>query len=158
DHGPFTARELIKAIVDGEVLEQHILLNTGSNQKKPLGEYSEFEPFIHQYRIRRDEQEHAEAMIRTTKVEKRSTTPNFVILAASTGALALIGGGYWMSRKAMGERQRSEADLAALYESGQVRITGTAGILKLPPRTAGARRTTGGGSTAPGGFASYEDA
>jgi serine/threonine protein kinase len=158
DHGPFTARELIKLIVDGEVQEQHLLFNMASNQKKPLAEYSEFEPFVHQYKIRRDEQEHAAALERSTKVEKRSTAAKFLILGGSIAALALVGGGYWASRKAMGEHQRSDADLAALYESGQVRISGTAGILKVPPPHSGGRRSSGGSASGPGGFTSYEDA
>lgn len=153
DHGPFTARELIKHIVDGEVLDSHIVFNMGSNERKPLGEYSEFEPFIQQYRIRRDEREHAEALVKSSKVEKRSTAAKFAILAAGIGALVLVGGGYWMSRKAAGARERTDADLAALYESGHVKISGTAGILKHTPRPGGARRAPGGG-----GFTSYEDA
>lgn len=158
DHGPFTARELIKLIVDGDVLEQHLLFNMASNQKKPLAEYSEFEPFVHQFKIRRDEQEHAAALEHSTKVEKRSTAAKFLILAGSIAALALVGGGYWASRKAMGEHQRSDADLAALYESGQVRISGTAGILKVPPPRTGGRRSSGGSAPGPGGMTSYEDA
>ena len=157
DHGPFTARELIKLIVDGEVLEQHIVFNMGGSERKPLAEYTEFQPFVQQYRLRRDEQEHAKALIRSAQVEKRSTAAKFLILAISIGGIALLGGGYFLNRKAAGERQRREADLAALYESGQVRISGTAGILKLAPRPAG-RRSSAPGNTAPGGFASYEDA
>lgn len=158
DHGPFTARELIKLIVDGDVLEQHILFNMGSSDRKPLAEYPEFQPFVQQYRIRRDEQEHAQALVRSAKDEKRSTAAKFAILAVSIGAIALLGGGYFLNRKAAGERQRKEADLAALYESGQVRISGTAGILKVPARTGGGRRAASSGGSAPGGFTSYEDA
>jgi serine/threonine protein kinase len=157
DHGPFTARELIKLIVDGEVQESHILFNMGSSDRKPLAEYPELQPFVQQYRIRRDEQEHAQALIRSSQVEKRSNVAKFVILAVSIGAIALLGGGYFLNRKAAGERQRKEADLAALYESGQVRISGTAGILKLSPRPGGRRPASSGGA-APGGFSSYEDA
>jgi serine/threonine protein kinase len=160
DHGPFTARELIKMIVDGEVQEQHLLFNMASNERKPLAEYSDFQPFVQQYRIRRDEHEQAAALDLSKKVEKRSNAAKFVILAVSIGAVALIGGSYFLNRKAASERKRSEADLAALYESGQVRITGTAGILQFQPRAGhkgGARpggHSPGGGS----GFASYEDA
>jgi hypothetical protein len=158
DHGPFTARELIKNIVEGEVLEQHIVLNLSTNKKQPLSDYSEFGPFIQQYRIRRDEQEHAQALERSSKVEKRSNAAKFLILATAIGSIALLGGGYFMNRKAAGEHKRSEADLAALYESGQVRVTGTAGILKIAPPRAGGKRGGGPGGAAPGGFTSYEDA
>ena len=158
DHGPFTARELIKLIVDGEVQESHILFNMGSSDRKTLKEYPEFQPFVQQYRIRRDEKEHAQALISSSQKEKRSNVAKFVVLAVSIGAIALLGGGYFLNRKAARERQRKEADLAALYESGQVRISGTAGILKHTPRTGGGRRTATPGGAAPGGFSSYEDA
>jgi len=158
DHGPFTARELIKAIVDGDVREEHLLFNMASNDRKRVSEYSEFAPFLEQYRIRRDENEQAAALVHSKQVEKRSNAAKFLILATVIGAVALVGGGYIMNRKAAGERQRSEADLADLYESGQVRISGTAGVLKIPTRGGGGRRSGDRPSTGPGGFASYEDA
>lgn len=157
DHGPFTARELIKAIVDGEVLEQNLLFNMASNEKKPLAEYPDFQPFVQQYRIRRDEKEHAVALDRSKKDEKRSNAAKFAILAVSIGAIVLIGGSYLLNRRAANVRKKHEADLAALYESGQVQITGTAGILKIPTRS-GARGSKSGSHSSGGGFGSYEDA
>jgi hypothetical protein len=94
-------------------------------------------------------------------VEKRSTAAKALILAASIGAILVVGLGYFMSRRAAEEREKNaELDLAALYESGQVKISGTAGILQFKPRAGGARRSSGvspGGGTS-SGFASYEDA
>jgi serine/threonine protein kinase len=157
DHGPFTARELIKLIVDGEVLEQHTVFNMAGNERKPLSEHSDFAPFVHQFKLRRDEKEHNEALVRSSQVETRSTAAKFAILAVSVGALVLAGAGYLMSRQAGREHASSEADLAALYESGQVKISGTAGILQHTPRAGGARRPSAPGSS-PSGFSSYEDA
>jgi eukaryotic-like serine/threonine-protein kinase len=157
DHGPFTARELIKLIVDGEVLEQHTLLNMTRNERKPLSEYSDFAPFVHQYKLRRDEKEHAEALQRSSQVEKRSTAAKFLILVVSIGAVVLAGTGYLISRQAAGDKQKTDTDLAALYESGQVKISGTAGILQFK-RSGGARRAGGSPGSSPGGFTSYEDA
>jgi serine/threonine protein kinase len=157
DHGPFTARELIKAIVDGEVLEQHLLFNMASNEKKPLAEYADFQPFVQQYRIRRDEQEHAVALDQSKKDEKRSNVAKFAILAVSIGAIVLGGGSYLYNRRAANVRKKHEADLAALYESGQVHITGTAGILKIPTRS-GARAAKAGSHSSGTGFGSYEEA
>jgi eukaryotic-like serine/threonine-protein kinase len=158
DHGPFTARELIKMIVDGEVQEQHFLLNMGTNERKPLAEYPDFQPFVAQYRIRRDEQEHAVALDRSKKDEKRSNVAKFAVLAVSIGALVLGGGGYLLNRKASERRDKKDADLAALYESGNVRVTGTAGILKIPTGKPGTRSGKGSGHASGTGFGSYEDA
>lgn len=158
DHGPFTARELIKMIVDGEVLEQHLLFSMSSNERKPLAEYPDFQPFVQQYRIRRDEQEHAVALDRSKKDEKRSNVAKFAILAVSIGAILLGGGSYLLNRRAANVRKKAEADLAALYESGQVQITGTAGILKVPTRSSGGPRAKSGSHPSGTGFGSYEDA
>jgi serine/threonine-protein kinase len=160
DHGPFTARELIKLIVDGEILEQHLVFTLSSTERKPLASYSEFAEFIVQYKLRKDEKDHHEALARSTKLEKRSTAAKALILAGSIGAVLIVGIGYVMSRRAAEQAERqAEVDLAGLYENGQVKISGTAGILKHTPRAPGARRS--GGSPSPGGgtgFSSYEDA
>jgi hypothetical protein len=160
DHGPFTARELIKLIVDGGILETHLVFTLSSAERKPLSAYTEFSDFIHQYKLRKEEKDYSAALDRSTKIEKRSTAAKALILTASIGAVLVIGFGYMMSRRAAERAEhKSEVDLAALYENGQVKISGTAGILTHTPRSGGARRS--GGSPSPGGgtgFSSYEDA
>lgn len=156
DHGPFTARELIKLIVDGEVLEQHLVFTLSSAERKPLGAYPEFAEFVHQYRLRKEEHDHARALEHSAKAEKRSTAAKALILSASIGLIVVVGVGYYLSRRAADAREhKAELDLAALYDSGQVKISGTAGILKHTPRPGGARRS---GAPQTGGFSSYEDA
>jgi eukaryotic-like serine/threonine-protein kinase len=157
DHGPFTARELIKLIVDGEILTEHSLLNMTSGDRKPLAEWTDFAPFVEQYKLRKAEADHASALEKSTRIERGSNAAKFVILSGSIALLLVAGGGYLMSRETAKEKAQIKFDLAA-FESGQVKITGTAGILKAPPRRGGggnARRAGGGDST---GFSSYEDA
>jgi hypothetical protein len=131
-----------------------------STERKPLASYPEFAEFIVQYKLRKDEKDHNDALARSTKLEKRSTLAKALILAGSIGAVLVVGLGYVMSRRAAEQAERNaEVDLAALYENGQVKIAGTAGILKHTPRPPGARKS--GGSASPGGgtgFTSYEDA
>jgi hypothetical protein len=159
DHGPFTARELIKLIVDGEILEQHLVFTLSSAERKPLAAYPEFNDFIHQYKLRKDEKDHKAALAHSTKIEKRSTAAKALILSASIGAVLVIGAGYFLSRRAAEQSERkAELDLAALYENGQVKISGTAGILKHTPRPPGARRSGGSTPSPGGGGFSYEDA
>jgi hypothetical protein len=164
DHGPFTARELIKLIVDGEILDRHLLFTLSSAERKPLAEYPEFADFVHQYKLRKDERDQNEALARSTKIEKRSTAAKALILAASIGAILVVGLGYVLSRHVAEQSEhQSELDLAALYENGQVKISGTAGILQHTPRAGGSRRGSGspggGGNSNNGtGFSSYEDA
>lgn len=162
DHGPFTVRELVKLIVEGEILAEHPVLNMDSNERKPLMDYPEFSEFVEQYRIRKAEHDHAAALVKSTKIEKRGNVAKFFVAAGVLGVLLVGTGAYVVSRQAAQKRAlAAEVDLASLFESGQVKITGTADILKAPRgRGGGARRAggipgPGGGST---GFTSYDDA
>jgi len=79
----------------------------------------------------------------------------------SIAGVLLVGAGYLMSRHAAKEHAaQKEMDLADLYASGQVKISGTAGILQHTQRVGGPRRSGGGGGAdrSGGGFSSYEDA
>jgi serine/threonine protein kinase len=160
DHGPFTIRELVKLIVEGEVLPNHNLLNMSSNERKPVQEWEELAPFVEQYKLRKAEADHAAALEKSTKIERSGNVAKFALLAAALAVIGIGGGGYLMSRQAAEKRKAEEdVDLAAMFESGQVKISGTAGILKPPKRRSGARKSaSAGGGAAPGGFSSYEDA
>lgn len=163
DHGPFTMRELVKLIVEGEILESHLLFNMDTGERKSLKEYPEFGEFIQQYRIRKSEKDHAVALQRSEKVEKRSNVAKFMILAGILGAVAIGVTGYILTRQAAERRAaRGDEDLAALFESGQVKISGTADILKAPRgggRRGGKPGASGGpGPASGGGFTSYDDA
>jgi serine/threonine protein kinase len=158
DHGPFTARELIKLIVDGEVRELHGLLNMSTGERKPLAEWRELTPFVEQFRLRKAEADHAVALEKSKRVERGSNVAKFVILGGSIALLVIAGGGYLMSRQAAKKREAQNLDLAAMFESGKVKISGTAGILHAPAHRAGGggHRTGGGGDNT--GFSSYDDA
>ncbi|MDD9935274.1 MAG: protein kinase [Myxococcales bacterium] len=162
DHGPFTVRELVKLIVEGEVLPDHGLLNMDTNERKPVLEWAEFAEFIEQYKLRKAEADHESALEKSTKIERRGNVAKFAIFGAAIAVFGIAGGSYLMSRGAEEAREaEGDVDLAAMFESGQVKITGTAGILKAPTRRKGggggkaSGKSTGGGG---GGFASYEDA
>jgi serine/threonine protein kinase len=157
DHGPFSARELVKLIVEGEITQDNQLLNMRTSERKPLAEYEEFREFVEQYKLRKAEKDFKVALDRSNKVEKRSNVAKFAVLTASV--LVIVGGGltYLQSRKAAEQRAATaDVDMAALYESGQVKISGTAGILQFK-RGAGGGKSRPGGGGGPGGM-SYEDA
>ena len=159
DHGPFTARELIKLIIDGEVRDQHGLLNMSTGDRKPLAEWRELAPFVEQFRVRKAEADHAVALHKSKRTERGRNMAVFVILGGTIALFAILGGGYLMSRQAAKKREAQNLDLAAMYESGKVKISGTAGILQASPRRSGSggtRRSAGGGDNT--GFNSYDDA
>ena len=161
DHGPFAARELIKHIVEGEMAENSTLFNMDTGDRKPLNEWPELQPFLEQFKLRKDEKAHADALKKSTTIERRGNVAKVMIFAGSIGVALLIGGGYLMSRQAAEKRAASaNVDLAEMFESGAVKIKGTAGILQHVGRSGGGKRSgsSSGGGTNPGGFSSYEDA
>ncbi|MET0285715.1 MAG: protein kinase [Polyangiales bacterium] len=156
DHGPFSGRQLVNMIVQGEALSGHELLNTDSGKRDKLSEFVEFKDFLKQYELRKGEADRAEALQNAEKSEKRSMVFK---LGVGLGALALIGlagGIYAVSRSGAGNGASKDATLD-MYKRGEVEMSGSAGILPMPKpgsRRAGGARS-GGGS---GGGLSYEDA
>jgi eukaryotic-like serine/threonine-protein kinase len=155
DHGPFSGRQLVNMIVQGEALRDHEILNTDTGRRDKLSEFVEFKDFLKQYELRKGEADRAEALQNAEKSETRSTVFK---LGVGLGALALIGlavGIYFVSRSGAGNGASKDAELD-MYKRGEVEMSGSAGILPMPKpgsRRSGAR--SGGGS---GGGLSYEDA
>lgn len=156
DHGPFSGRELVNLIAKGDVLGDHGLLNMDTGERKKVREHPEFVEFVEQYKIKKASLDEKQAIVTAAKVEKASNAAKFLVAGGVLAGIAVIGGVFFYTRQAETERQVADAQLADLYERGDVQIEGTAGILPDPPRGSGRRggRRGGGG----GGGSSYEDA
>jgi serine/threonine-protein kinase len=156
DHGPFSGRELVNLILKGEVLGEHGLLNMDTGERRKVGESPEFAEFVEQWKLKKQEADHKIALERSAKVEKVSNVTKIAILAG-VGAVLLTGVVIFLiTRPDVQEEERTDAELADLYERGDIEISGSAGILPDPPRRSGrrrARRRRGGG-----GAMSYEEA
>ena len=159
DHGPFSGRELVKLIVEGEILENHDLTNMDTGERRPIKEWPEFGNFVEQQKLRREEKERVMALQAADRSEARSGM--FKIGVAVVALLAVAGGitAFIMTRESGGEEEIAEADLGDFIERGQIELTGTAGILPDPPR-GGMRHGMGSGRTVMAGsfVGSYEDA
>jgi hypothetical protein len=158
DHGPFSGRELVGLIAKGDVLGDHGLLNMDTGERRKIREHPEFVEFVEQYRIKQAALAEKSAIATAAKVETRSNAAKFMIAG---GVLVLVAAGlgiFFLTRQAEQNRQIADAQLADLYERGDVQIEGTAGILPDPPR--GSHRGGGGGHRRSGSGAgtSYEDA
>ncbi|UJR79803.1 protein kinase domain-containing protein [Sandaracinus amylolyticus] len=157
DHGPFSGRELVQLIAKGEVLGDHGLLNMDTGERRKVADHPDFVEFVEQYRLKKAAADEKQAIVTAAKVEKTSNAVKFMIAG---GVLVLIMAGvgiFFLTRQAEQDTQIADADLADLYERGQVEIEGTAGILPDPPRGSGRRGGhRGGRAGAPG--TSYEDA
>jgi len=161
DHGPFSARELVQQIMRGEVLEDHVVVNMDSGERKKLRGWSEFRHFAEEYRIRKAKQDAQEALAKSVQTEKHGIAAKFVIMIVVLVAIAGGLGIYFWSRQTAGTTAATPDELADLFAAGRIEIKGNAGILPAPRggfrrgpgRPGGARPAAGGG-----GSLSYEDA
>lgn len=155
DHGPFSGRELVGLIAKGEVLGDHILLNMDTGERRKTREYPEFLEFVEQYKIKAHAQAEKVAIVESAKTEKASNTAKFLIAAAILGVVGVVLVVFFLTRGAEQSHEVAGADIADLYDRGDIQIEGTAGILPDPPRGSGHRTHRSGGG---GGGTSYEDA
>jgi serine/threonine-protein kinase len=153
DHGPFSGRQLVNMIVQGEALRDHELLNTDTGRRGKVSEFAEFQDFLAQYELVRAEKERAQALATAATKDKVSTRFKAGAGVAILALVALAGGSYALSRSNADKEGRDDAALD-MYKRGDVEISGSAGILPKPKP--GARRVGGGGGGA--GGMSYEDA
>jgi serine/threonine-protein kinase len=156
DHGPFSGRELVNLIAKGDVLGDHGLLNMDTGERRKVREYPEFVEFVEQWRMKKAALDEKQAIVRSAKVEKASNLAKFMIGGGVLTAVSLLVGVFFYTRQAESDRRMEDAQLADLYDRGDVDIEGTAGI--LPDRPRGSRsggRRRGGGNAA---GTSYDDA
>ncbi len=156
DHGPFSGRQIVNMIVQGDALRDHDLMNTDTGNRGKIGEFPEFQDFLAQYELRRGEQARAVALQKSEKSEKHGA---FFKVGIGIAVLALIGvvaGAYALSRSGARGGGRGGADAGDLYKRGALDISGSAGILPMPRGGRGGARRAGGGGA--GGSMSYEDA
>src|SRR5690606_16596922 len=155
DHGPFSGRELVQLLLKGEVLADHGLLNLDSGQRRKIKAAPEFAEFAEQVKMKKAAADHQAPLAQSATREKRS----FVVVGAVlAGGIAAVGLGlvlFFVTRPDATEEEVAEANLADLYERGEIEITGSAGLLEDPAPTgrSGGRRRAGGR-----GGLSYEDA
>jgi serine/threonine protein kinase len=156
DHGPFSGRQVVNMIVQGDALRDHELMNTDTGARGKIGGFPEFQDFLQQYELRRAEQDRAQALVQSEVQEQRGDRYKLAIGLGVVALVAVLGGLYAVSRASKTDDDRGAASVDDLYKRGAVEISGSAGILPVPR---GGRRGGGGGSMASlGAGASYEDA
>ncbi len=160
DHGPFSGRELVDLIVKGDIRAEHTLNNMDTGERKPLRQWPDFADFVAQQKLREQEAQRKQALASAEQGEKRTGRAKLFVAAGLLAAVAVGGVIFATSLQSGGDDEVASADLGELYESGEIAIEGTAGILPDPPRRGRSGMRSGAmGGGRPGGFAgSYEDA
>lgn len=158
DHGPFSGRELVGLIAKGEVLGDHVLLNMDTGERRKTRDYPEFLEFVEQYKIKAQAEAEKVAIVQSAKTEKASNAAKFVIAAAVLGVVGIVLVVFFLTRGAEQSHEIAGADIADLYDRGDIEIEGTAGILPDPPRGGAHHGPRHSGGGAGGGGTSYEEA
>lgn len=156
DHGPFSGRQVVNMIVQGDALREHELMNTDTGNRGKIGDFPEFHDFLAQYELRRGEQERAAALQKSETSEKHGAFFKIGIGIAAVAILGAAGGYYALTRSNATDDERGAAEAGDLYKRGALEITGSAGILPMRRGGGGGARRAGGGGG--GGAMSYEDA
>lgn len=158
DHGPFSGRELVQLISKGEFLADDGLMNMDTGERKKVREHHDFAEFAEQWRLKKQSMDEERAIVVSAKTETTGNRVKFLIAGAVFITVAIIAGGFFYSRQGERADAVATANLADLYERGEVDIEGTAGILEDPPRRSGGGGGRRGGGGGGGGGRSYEDA
>lgn len=162
DHGPMSGRDLVSAIADGELGEDSSVLNMDTGERKPLAQWEDFAEFLEQRKLEDAAKARKAAIAEAEREEQRTGSWKLFAAAAIVAVIALAAGAFWYTREAQDLDETADAELADLYEVGEIDISGSADLLPAPA----AGRGGAGGRTrdgaAPGGTrgggGTYEDA
>lgn len=156
DHGPLTARELIAAIVRGDVAETDLVSNMDTGDKRKLLDWPQYREFVETAREQRQGVQRRAATAEAMAEHGVASRSKLIVAAASVLSLGLLGGVYWVTVGPGARRQRTAAEIDQLIQRGELRVQ-TSSIVLLPPPPPSARRSGGGGGGGGGGM-SYEAA
>ena len=155
DHGPFSGRELVGLIAKGDVLGEHVLLNMDTGERRKTREYPEFLEFVEQHKIKAHAEAEKHAIVQSAKTERTSNAAKFVVAGGVLAAVGVVLVVFFLTRGAERSHEVAGADVADLYDRGEVDLEGTAGILPDPPRRGGGHARRSGASA---GGTSYDEA
>ena len=159
DHGPLSARELIQAIVRNEVLEDDVVFNMDSNDRRKLTEWPQYREFAEQARDKRRKDQHSREVKSAIAEEGVSTKAKGAVAVALVIVIAMLGVVYYKTLGPGRSLERRQAELESALAHGQLRLQegGLQVLDTTPPPTAPGHH--GGGGHGGGGFAgSYEAA
>lgn len=154
DHGPMTARELIAAIVRGDVLDTDAVTNMETSEKKSLSQWPQYREFAETAADKRRNEARKAATQEALAESGVARASKLWIAGASVLALAMVGVVFYKTLGPGAHKQRSAAEIDDLVQRGELRVQ-TQSVTLLPPPPPSAHRHGGGGG---GGFTSYEAA
>lgn len=159
DHGPFTDRELVQMILQGEVLGKHMLQDMDTGVRKKLRNWGRFDEVLEQYRIKKKHEEEQAALVATEKAETRGTAFKLALAGGIVAVLVIGGILFFLGRKLREDKAKAPDDVIAALDNGEIKLkSGNTSLSTKKRRKGRGGRGKGGdgGEFVPG--MSYEDA
>ncbi len=156
DHGPMTARDLIAAIVKGDVLEADAVTNMETGEKRPLTAWAQYREFAETAADKRRTEARKAATQEAIADAGVARASKMWIAGATIIALAMVGVVFYKTLGPGAHKRRSAAEIDDLVQRGELRVQTTSVQLLPPPPPS--QRHHGGGGGGGGGFTSYEAA
>ena len=90
DHGPFSSVELLQQIASHTFEAQHILVDTFSQDERPISEWEEFAPFAEHAKLNRQIVAEKQEIERSVVAETKTTRNKAVFIGGSLAAVAAL--------------------------------------------------------------------
>ncbi len=161
DHGPLSARELIQSIIRNDVMDDDVVFNMDSGERRKLGEWPQYREFAEQAREKRKRVQHQKEVKGAIRDDAISIKAKGAVAVALVMVVAIIGVVYYKTLGPGRAFARRQAEFEAAVARGQLHLaSGGLQVLEAPtsppPGSTTRRAHSGGGG---GGFqGSYEAA
>jgi len=99
DHGPFSAVELLQQIASGTFISQHILVDSFSQDERPISDWEEFAPFAEHAKLNKEIVAEKKELERSVVAEGKTTRNKALFIGGSLAIVAALGVTLWFVAK-----------------------------------------------------------
>ncbi len=99
DHGPFSAVELLQQIASHTFEAHHILVDSFSQDERPISDWDEFAPFAEHAKLNKQIVAEKKELERSVVAESKTTRNKAVFIGGSLALVAVLGVGTWLIAK-----------------------------------------------------------
>ena len=145
DHGPFTAIELLQQIASHTFEAHHFLIDTFSNDERPIKDWEEFAPFAEHAKLNREIVAEKKEIERVVIAEGKATRSKALIIGSAIAGICVVGVLVFLSVR---QFRRTEVELT---DDQAISIETEAGIRGQTKKGPGGGTWSGSGSPAGGG-------
>lgn len=142
DHGPFSGREIVKMVLEGEARRGHTVANLDNGMRQRIEDHPEFCEFLAE-REERERRDAARAAISASETrEQRGNVTKLTVVIVILAGLVAVAGTVFLMKRAQRQTAADFDKLAALFDRGDVQVESTVDLLPQVRKGKGRRRGT----------------